>query len=77
MGSNVDRVFYKYRTDSRFSEELITSGNVFLATARQLNDPFECSLQDISKDWRTEQIKVRMEAALAVHLFLMEYFSME
>jgi tetratricopeptide (TPR) repeat protein len=65
MGSNVDRVFYKYRTDSRFSEELITSGNVFLATARQLNDPFECSLQDISKDWRTEQIKVRMEAALA------------
>jgi hypothetical protein len=60
----MDKVGYKYRTDSDYTEEILKSGKVFLATAHQLNDPFECSLRDISKDWLEEQIRTSMQAAL-------------
>ncbi len=56
---------YKYRADSEFTERLITSGKVFLATAHQLNDPFECSLGEISKNWVDEQVKQHMQASIA------------
>lgn len=61
----MDRLFYKYRGDSPFTESIITSGKVFLATAHQLNDPFECTVQDISKPWMDERIKEMMQAAVA------------
>jgi hypothetical protein len=62
---SMDKVFHKYRTDSEFTESIITSAKVFLATAHQLNDPFECSLKDISQDWMNEQNKQSMQASLA------------
>lgn len=49
-------MFYKYRTDSKYTELIFTTGNVHLSTAAALNDPFECSLQDIGKDWINEKI---------------------
>ena len=58
-------VLYKYRADSEFTEKIITSRKVFLATAHQLNDPFECTLQDICNDWMAEQIATEMQSALA------------
>jgi hypothetical protein len=61
----MDKVFHKYRSDSPFTEKIITAGKVFLATAHQLNDPFECSLRDISKVWMDKQIEMGMQAALA------------
>ncbi len=60
----MDTVFHKYRADSAFTEAIITSGKVFLATAHQLNDPFECSLRDIANDWTQKQIDQGMQAAL-------------
>ena len=61
----MDQILYKYRTDSPYTEQLITSGEIFLATAHELNDPFECSLQDISKDWLHEKVETDMQAALS------------
>jgi len=61
----MDRVLHKYRTDTPFTEALITDGKVFLATAHQLNDPFECTLQDISHAWQEEHTTKAMQAALA------------
>lgn len=61
----MDQVLYKYRSDTAFTETLITSGKVFLATAHQLNDPFECTLQEISHTWMEEQAARAMQAALA------------
>jgi hypothetical protein len=61
----MDKVFYKYRTDSPFTESIITSGKVFLATAHHLNDPFECSLKDISKEWMDERVNEGMQASVA------------
>lgn len=69
---NLGQVFYKYRSDSPFTEEIINSGNVFLATAHQLNDPFECSLQDISQDWLDGHLKEQMQASISG--FLMSAF---
>ncbi|PZQ19267.1 MAG: hypothetical protein DI565_02515 [Ancylobacter novellus] len=60
-----ERVLYKYRADSAFTEAVITSGKVFLATAHQLNDPFECTLQDISREWIDANANEAMQAALA------------
>ncbi len=60
----MDNVFHKYRGDSKFTEAIITSGQVFLATAHQLNDPFECTLKDISAEWMDKQIETGMQAAL-------------
>jgi tetratricopeptide (TPR) repeat protein len=61
----MDIVLYKYRSDSKFTESIITSGKVYLATAHQLNDPFECTLQDIGKEWMDKHIEEGMQAALA------------
>lgn len=66
----MSEVFYKYRTDSEFTEQLFTSGQVFLSTAEGLNDPFECSLQEIGRDWIEE--KVREAKQMAVAGFLIE-----
>lgn len=60
----MQRIFYKYRADSKYTEQLVTSGEIFLATAHELNDPFECSLQDISKDWLDAKVATDMQAAL-------------
>ena len=61
----MNKVLHKYRGDSPFTEGIFTSGKVFLATAHQLNDPFECSLKDISGEWMDKQIETGMQAALA------------
>lgn len=61
----MERVLYKYRTDSAFTEAVISSGQIFLATAHQLNDPFECTLQEISRDWIEAKTMEAMRAALA------------
>jgi tetratricopeptide (TPR) repeat protein len=57
-------VLHKYRTDNPYTEQLISGRQVFLATAEQLNDPFECTLQDLSQDWVANQVTRAMQAAL-------------
>jgi hypothetical protein len=61
----MNKVYYKYRSDSKYTEEIFTSGKVFLSTADGLNDPFECSLQDIGKDWIEEEVKKMKQAGVA------------
>lgn len=63
--SPMTKIFYKYRADSKFTESIFTTGEVFLSTAQGLNDPFECSLQEIAKSWMDEQIKLMKQAAVA------------
>lgn len=58
-------VFYKYRADSEYTEAIFMTGQVYLSTAAGLNDPFECSLQDIAKDWMKEKIETMQRAAVA------------
>lgn len=57
-------MFYKYRTDSHYTEQIFTSGKVHLSTASALNDPFECSLQEIGKDWINDQVTSMKSAAI-------------
>ncbi|HWE84809.1 MAG TPA: DUF2971 domain-containing protein [Terracidiphilus sp.] len=65
----MSKVLHKYRGDSSFTDGIIASGKVFLATAHQLNDPFECSLQDIGREWLDKQIETGMQASVAGFLF--------
>ena len=58
-------IFYKYRNDSKYTEEIFTSGNVWLSTAEQLNDPFECSIQEVAAEWIDEKVKEAKTAQLA------------
>jgi hypothetical protein len=58
-------VFYKYRNDSKYTEQIFTTGKVHLSTATALNDPFECSLQEIGKEWIAEKIKEMKTAGVS------------
>ncbi|MDF2455206.1 MAG: hypothetical protein K0R51_1199 [Cytophagaceae bacterium] len=57
-------IFYKYRTDSKNTENILTAGKVYLSTASGLNDPFECSLQEIGNEWIEEKVKELEQAGL-------------
>lgn len=49
---------------------IFTTGKVHLSTANALNDPFECSLQEIGKDWINNQLtQMKLAAVLG---FIME-----
>lgn len=61
--------YYKYRTDSSYTEQIITSGKVYLSTAEGLNDPFECSLQEIGKEWIQKKILEMKQAAVSGFIF--------
>lgn len=58
-------IYYKYRADSEYTEAIFTTGEVFLSTAAGLNDPFECSLQDIAETWIQEQVATMKQAGVA------------
>ena len=56
---------YKYRDDSPRTEGLITNGNVWLATADQLNDPLECKTGHIPEDWKRRTIRQMEDAQIS------------
>lgn len=64
------RVFHKYRSDCDFTDAIVTEGKVFLATADELNDPFECSIVDISAEWIASQVEDLQRGGLSS--FVME-----
>jgi tetratricopeptide (TPR) repeat protein len=47
---------FKYRADGEFTERIFTSGLVWLSTATQLNDPFECSFRSAPAEWVSRTI---------------------
>lgn len=53
---------FKYRDDSARTEQIITNGKVWLATASQLNDPLECKAGQIPDQWKRKHIR-KMENA--------------
>lgn len=50
-------MLYKYRSDSEFTEKIFTDKRVWLSNAAGLNDPFECSITEIAKDWIEQEVK--------------------
>jgi hypothetical protein len=50
-------ILYKYKNNSLFTEKIFTEKKVWLSNAANLNDPFECTIGEIAKDWINEEIK--------------------
>lgn len=50
-------LLYKYRSDSEFTEKIFTDKRIWLSNAAGLNDPFECTITDIAKDWIEQEVK--------------------
>lgn len=42
-------ILYKYRTDSERTEHIISEGKLWFAKPDTLNDPLECSIQEVAK----------------------------
>lgn len=42
-------LLYKYRTDSEWTEEIISKNQVWFAKPETLNDPLECAIQEIAQ----------------------------
>ncbi|WP_282410094.1 DUF2971 domain-containing protein [Pseudomonas sp. PS02303] len=59
---------YKYRDDSERTEEIIKSQKVWLSTPAQLNDPLECRIGEIPKEWEERTIR-DMENAQLMGIF--------
>jgi len=59
---------YKYRDDSERTEDIIKNQKVWLSTPAQLNDPLECRIGEIPKDWESKTIQ-QMENAQIMGIF--------
>ncbi len=42
---------YKYRADNKYTEKVFTEQKIWLSNAKDLNDPFECKITEIAKEW--------------------------
>jgi len=63
-GKHDNMIFYKYKSDTKYTEDIFLKRKVYLPTAEGLNDPFECSIIDIGRDWIFEKIKKYNKLAL-------------
>lgn len=50
-------VFYKYKSNSEYTDKIFIEKKVWLSNAAALNDPFECTISEIASDWIEEQVK--------------------
>lgn len=57
-------MLYKYRGNSENTDKIFTEQKVWLSNAKGLNDPFECTIQEIAEDYIKEQVKIGKEAHL-------------
>jgi hypothetical protein len=57
-------ILFKYRNLSEYTEKLFSEKSVWLSNAAGLNDPFECNIQEIAKDWITKQVQIGKEHQL-------------
>jgi hypothetical protein len=65
-------MLYKYRNDNKYTENIFRNKEVWLSTAEALNDPFECTIQEIAKDWIESEVhKIKGQQ---IHGLLLEIF---
>ncbi|MCG2793423.1 MAG: DUF2971 domain-containing protein [Weeksellaceae bacterium] len=57
-------MLYKYRGNSEYTDKIFTEQKVWLSNAKGLNDPFECTIQEIAEEYINEQVKVMKEMHL-------------
>lgn len=62
--SSEPEVFFKYRTDSSRTEEIVQNQKVWLSAPSQLNDPFECRIGEIPLQWKRVSIRQLEEAQI-------------
>lgn len=55
-------VLYKYRSNSEYTDKIFTDKQVWLSNSKGLNDPFECSIQEIAKEWIEERVQEGIQA---------------
>lgn len=57
-------ILFKYRDDSVNTEKIITNNKVWLSSPDNLNDPFECRIGEIPRDWETKTIRMMEEGQI-------------
>lgn len=62
-------ILYKYRTDSDRTEQIITKSQLWFATPDSLNDPLECSIQEIAKASIEEFCRIEKQEQLEGFIF--------
>ena len=58
----MNSTLYKYRGNSEFTNNIFLEQKIWLSNAEGLNDPFECTIQEIAKEYIDKQVKEMMEA---------------
>ncbi|MCF0075299.1 DUF2971 domain-containing protein [Dyadobacter sp. CY261] len=62
-------ILYKYRGKSGNTDKIFTERKVWLSNAAGLNDPFECSIQEIAKEWIDEHVRELKQGHLSGLIF--------
>ena len=50
------KILFKYRDDSPRTEDIIKNQQIWLSSPSQLNDPLECRIGEIPRDWEDKTI---------------------
>lgn len=62
-------ILYKYRGNSDNTDKIFADRKIWLSNAAGLNDPFECTIQEIAKDWIEKQVIEMKQAQLSGLVF--------
>lgn len=62
-------ILYKYRSNSDFTDKILIDKRIWLANAANLNDPFECTITEIAKDWIDQKVKELKTAHIEGFIF--------
>lgn len=62
-------ILYKYRGNSSNTDKIFTDKKVWLSNAAGLNDPFECTIQEIAKEWIDKQVSEMKQGHLMGFVF--------
>lgn len=62
--SNQPAHLYKYRDDSPRTEDIIKAQKIWLSTPAELNDPLECRIGEMPKEWMLKTIHQMEEGQL-------------
>ncbi|MBS4203521.1 DUF2971 domain-containing protein [Lederbergia citrea] len=62
-------ILYKFREDSEFTEAILNEDKVWLSKPENLNDPFECSIEKISKYAFKEKINLLKKQQIEAFCF--------
>lgn len=73
MSIEIPAILYKYRLDNENTESIFRDRAVWLSTAEQLNDPFECVIEPAAAAWARKELEAHTKDINDTLAFLRQF----